>query len=406
MSKNIDELLYETLQENEEPSTMLNRQILKKAYLEESRMKTRKINKGAVAAAVALGIVVAGTGTTYAAYKYLHPSQIAQQISDNNALSKAFESKDAVEVGETQTTNGYDVTLLGMVTGKGLEPYVPKEKSKEIKTENSYAAFAIAKSDGSAMEDRNFCIAPMIGGVSLDEGNAATLGVLDTWFVQDGILYELVACDNLQIFADRGVWLSVVDSFGNETAAFQMDSESGAYSKVESYHGTAALFQLPFDAAKADVSAAEEYLADIRNNAKNEADGQNGAADEFANFSDENELSEKIQNFTKNITPDNIDEYFDRDENTVFTAIPDENNWMEFGSRYLKEEEMTYNGGAGYLDNWIQDGEDFAITSISTSECDDNSGITLYISTIIRNSDGSFTEAVYTSKKSLEELIK
>lgn len=410
MSKNIDDLLYETLQENDEPSPMLNRQILNNAYLEENRMKTRKVKKLA-AAAIVLGIALAGTGTAYAAYRYLHPSQIAEQVSDNNALAKAFEGEDAIEINETQSSNGYDITLLGMVTGKGLELCIPTEKKQEIKPEYSYAAFAIGKSDGSTMEDKSFCIAPLIDGVPFAEGNAATLDVFSTWFVRDGILYQLMRCDNLQIFADRGVWVSVVDSFGDEVAAFQMDAESGAYSKVEAYEGTAALFALPFDVTKADPIAAGAYLDNIRNKENDNVNEEAADKNEAGDISGDNEknldiLSEKLDAFIKTITPDNIDQYFTRDENSVFTATPDSSNWIEFGSRYVKEEDKTYNGGAGYLDYWIQDGEDFAITSVSTAKVGDNTESELYIGVIFRNSDGSFTEAVYISKTSLEELIK
>jgi hypothetical protein len=405
MSKNIDELLYKTLQENDEPSPMLNRQILKKAFLEENRMKVRKVNRVA-AAIIALSVVIAGSGTAYAAYRYLHPSQIAEKVSENNALAKAFESEEAIEINETQTSNGYDITLLGMVTGKGLEPCIPDEKKQEIQPEYSYAAVSIKKSDGSIMENRSFCIAPLIGGVPFAEGNAATLAVSATSFVQDGILYELVQCDNLQIFADRGVWVSVVDTFGNETAAFRMDTESGAYRKVEGYDGTVALFTLPLDVAKADTKAAEAYLDQIREKAKEEANEEvneeEGNKEELA----DNSSKDGLDAFIKTITADNINQYFNRDENTVFTATPDSNRWIDFGSRYVKEEDTTYNGGSGYLDNWIKDGEDFAITAVFTSKGDDDLGTTLYVGAIFRNSDGSFTDAVYTSKKSLEELIR
>lgn len=403
MSKNIDELLYETLQENDEPSPMLNRQILKKAYLEVNRMKTRKVNKIA-AVIVGLSITVVGTGAAYAAYRYLHPSQIAQHVSNNNALARAFKSEDAIEINKTQTTNGYDITLLGMVTGKGLEPCIPEEKKHEIKPEYSYVALKIEKSDASTMENRSFCIAPLIGGVPFKEGNAATLGVFSTWFVQDGVLYELVQCDNLEIFADRGVWVSVVDSFGNENAAFKMDAKSGDYSKVGDYDGTAALFKLPFDVTKADPKAAEAYLDNVRKKANDEVSEEsaniNGKSNEESKV-----LFEKVKAFLKkNITADNIDQYFTRDENTVFTATPDSNNWIDFGSRYVKEEDTTYNGGSGYLDNWIKDGEDFAITSIVSE--DDGHLRKLLIGVTFRNPDGSFTEAVYISKKSIEELVK
>ena len=77
------------------------------------------------------------------------------------------------------------------------------------------------------MDYRNFCIAPLIGGVDVRKLNAATMNEGLTWFEKDGVIYELIECDNLEIFAGYGVQLGVVDEFGDETTAFQMDAESG-----------------------------------------------------------------------------------------------------------------------------------------------------------------------------------
>ena len=91
----------------------------------------------------------------------------------------------------------------------------------------------------------------------------------------------------------------------------------------------------------------------------------------------------------------------------MFTAIPDEKGWIDFGSRYLEEEGTTYNGGAGYLEYWIKDGEDFAIAAISASGNEDGTidMSTLQLQVVIRNNDGSFTEAAYVAKKDLTSYI-
>ena len=104
---------------------------------------------------------------------------------------------------------------------------------------------------------------------------------------------------------------------------------------------------------------------------------------------------------------DNLEEYFVRDENTVFTATPDEKGWIDFGSRYIEEEGITYNGGAGYLEYWIKEGEDFTITAISASAFDEDTLdlSTLQLNVVIRNSDGSFTEAAYIAKYDLTPYI-
>ena len=64
---------------------------------------------------------------------------------------------------------------------------------------------AISKNDGDDMPDRNFCVSPIIGGVPFDVANNGTLDTQLIWFEQDGVIYELVECDNLEMFADRGV---------------------------------------------------------------------------------------------------------------------------------------------------------------------------------------------------------
>lgn len=69
-------------------------------------------------AASACAILLLGGSSAYAAYHFLSPSQIADEVADNGALSRAFAGEDAVSVNETQQSNGYDITLLGLVSEK------------------------------------------------------------------------------------------------------------------------------------------------------------------------------------------------------------------------------------------------------------------------------------------------
>lgn len=68
----------------------------------------------------------------------------------------------------------------------------------------------LQKSGGTDMEYRNFFVAPVNNGVSVLDANAATMDETLTWFCKDGVLYELIECDDLEIFADRGVQLGIV----------------------------------------------------------------------------------------------------------------------------------------------------------------------------------------------------
>jgi len=365
-----------------------------------------------VVAAVVCTVILLGSGSVYAANHYLNPSQIVDEISADSALSKAFADKDAITINETQTSNGYDITLLGLVSGEKLGVYVPDETKKEVSDKHSYAALAISKSDGSKMSNRNFCVSPLINGEAFTDVNAATLNVGLSWFEKDGVIYELIECDNLEIFADRGVYLSLVDDFGDEVAAFRMDEATGKYHKVEDYAGTSALFTLPLDKDKADTVAADKFLVSLRREADSETDGERAAVGvAVGDASDEaiSYINEKAQALVDSITEDNLKEYFVLDESRpIFTARPDEKGWIDFGTAYVEDCDWTVNGGSGYLTDWLADDEDFNVVSTVVSSDDETRTdmSTLEITVVFRNDDGSFTEATYRIRDDKVENLK
>lgn len=365
-----------------------------------------------VVAAVVCTVILLGSGSVYAANHYLNSSQIVDEISADSALSKAFADKDAITINETQTSNGYNITLLGLVSGEKLGLYVPDETKKEVSDKHSYAALAISKSDGSKMSNRNFCVSPLINGEAFTDVNAATLNVGLSWFEKDGVIYELIECDNLEIFADRGVYLSLVDDFGDEVAAFRMDEATGKYHKVKDYAGTSALFTLPLDKDKADTMAADKFLVSLRREADSETDGERAAVGvAVGDASDEaiSYINEKAQALVDSITEDNLKEYFVLDEShPIFTARPDEKGWIDFGTAYVEDCDWTVNGGSGYLTDWLADDEDFNVVSTVVSSDDETRTdmSTLEITVVFRNDDGSFTEATYRIRDDKVENLK
>lgn len=365
-----------------------------------------------VVAAVVCTVILLGSGSVYAANHYLNPSQIVDEISADSALSKAFADKDAITINETQTSNGYNITLLGLVSGEKLGLYVPDETKKEVSDKHSYAALAISKSDGSKMSNRNFCVSPLINGEAFTDVNAATLNVGLSWFEKDGVIYELIECDNLEIFADRGVYLSLVDDFGDEVAAFRMDEATGKYHKVKDYAGTSALFTLPLDKDKADTMAADKFLVSLRREADSETDGERAAVGvAVGDASDEaiSYINEKAQALVDSITEDNLKEYFVLDESRpIFTARPNEKGWIDFGTAYVEDCDWTVNGGSGYLTDWLADDEDFNVVSTVVSSDDETRTdmSTLEITVVFRNDDGSFTEATYRIRDDKVENLK
>ena len=149
--KDMDELLKRNLLPDCVPEECLNASILKTAK-ETQTMKKKTFRSGAAAAA-AVAILAIGSVSGYAAYRYLTPSQVADQMTEDGRLAKAFESKDAITVNETQKTDGYDITLMGLVSGKHLSPVAPEASQEEIDQEKTYAVVAIAREDGKAMPE-------------------------------------------------------------------------------------------------------------------------------------------------------------------------------------------------------------------------------------------------------------
>lgn len=101
------------------------------------------------------------------------------------------------------------------------------------------------------------------------------------------------------------------------------------------------------------------------------------------------------------LTKESLDDYFVINKESILTAYPDQNGWIDFGSYYDSYLECTVYGATGFLDYMIEEDENMRISGYGMSE--DISD--LQISVIFRNEDGSFTTAVYNAKDTIGEHI-
>ena len=88
MEKKLDELLRHALTPAEQPDSRLNREILNQAK-EMRYMKRKTMKRLPAAAAVAALVLGAGSLTAFAAWKYLTPENVAQEMNDSQ-LAEAF----------------------------------------------------------------------------------------------------------------------------------------------------------------------------------------------------------------------------------------------------------------------------------------------------------------------------
>lgn len=272
MEKKLDELLIHALTPTEEPDFRLNRSIICAA---EGGQKGARMKKGmrripALTAALLLGL---GSVTALAAWKLLAPEKVAEETGDMR-LAKAFSGEDAVFIGETQSFGGYDVTLLGMVSGEALSEYPRFRQEKEslrILSNRTYAVVAIANSDGAPMPETwedaygelEFFASPLIGGYQPTLYNAASMGGNYTEMCVEGVLYRLVECDNIEMFADHDLYFCICDSSFYNKNAYIYDKETGAVSRNQEYSGLNALFSLPMDPEKANPEKAAAYMEEL-----------------------------------------------------------------------------------------------------------------------------------------------
>lgn len=192
---------------------------------EKKTMKKASWRTGLVAAAVAAVLTV----SAYAAITMLRPQDVAQRAG-NEMLAAAFESQEAIHINETRTVGGYNVTLMGIVSGEGLSRM--EQLKNAVAQDNTYAVVAYARADGTAITEDipDLTVSPLVEGYAPWELNAWTLSGGTHTFAQDGILYYLLECDTIQPYADSTVYLAVYPGFHIPPSAerFAFDEATGA----------------------------------------------------------------------------------------------------------------------------------------------------------------------------------
>lgn len=267
MSKheNIDFLLKNSLKPEYEPTDMLNQKVLRRA--KESKMKKRKKRPAAVAA-VLIGVALLGSATSYAAWKYLTPSEVASDMFENKYLAEAFKGENAIRMNEQRKGGGYVFTLLGITSGKELNGYLD-ESGQQLNESESYAVIAIENADGTPMPKEcdisRFLITPLLGDQDPWQVNIYSFDGFATEIARDGISYRIISCNDLNMFADRGVFLAVCHDLSDLKEGYTVNKDDGIISENESFSGLNVIFKLPLDAAKADRERAEQVLYEILN---------------------------------------------------------------------------------------------------------------------------------------------
>ena len=420
-NRDMDNILRQSLVPGFEPDPSLNQQILRQA---QGRLGAEDLAAGAGAVggggwnhkigwalkvAVFLLMLTGVCGTVYAAWRLYTAEETARQMHDSK-LAGAFREEagweDAgqqADQGETQVYGGYQVTLLGVVSGRDISDY-PMGSGEDIQTDRTYAVVAIQRADGSPVsaEEDSFFVSPLIQGYDPIFYNAATMRGAATRFEEEGVLYWLVSCSNVEYFADHRIYLCVTDTDFYSKRLYTYDETDGSISRRDDYDGLNALFELELDASKADPAAAQALLeenwafAESGAAAEDSAAAGNGAADETVPGPTAEESAGEVSDFMAELTLYNLEEKCVLLEDTVQTAMPDEAGMVNFTYALPGDNPSIPAGSTGGLVSWLFRqpwGDDRHTWSAGGGKLSD---LTICIYTL--NEDGSVTFGVYVPK--------
>ena len=410
MNDRIDDILKQALAPTEEPDFWLNQKILNQAKETDEMERDEQVKRDGMGRkwqtrrkwrkfrwtpGVVLSIILAfalGTTGVYAAYRFLSAGQAAEKAGDDR-LAEAFASEGAVRVDETQHFAGYDVTFLGIVSGDGISEMV-MEKSGKILDNRTYAVVAVSCADGTPFpekmsdetyNDLQFFVSPLIQGCDPVRYNFITMNGSYVQFVENGVLYRIIGCDNIEIFADRQIWLCVSDGSEYNEEAYVYGEESGMISRNEEYEGVNALFSLPVDQTLADPAAAEAYMELMEPERSGTAQEEEEAYRQGV---------EEADGFMENVTPGTIARYAERLEDSVHVFGEEEDGVVY---RYVTAEGKEI---AAYMDRATEFPDSETGMSPRIRYMHDESGVeSLTITTFTLNEDGTVTAAVWIPKK-------
>lgn len=292
-SEKWDRLLKQALTSGNEPEEELNQLIINR-FKEKTRMKRGHRKRVSIGLLVAIFTLVMSI-TAFAVTSFFSPKEIAEHLGDGS-LAEAFESKDAIEINQTIASGDYNITLHGIVSGTGLSGF--SGSAQDVNPERTYAVVSIARVDGSPMPNTSdpeygndqVLVSPLIKGQNPWQVNIWSMSGNYSEIARDGIMYRLIECDGVEIFADRGVYLAVCsDNFINNQT-FTYNEETGVISPKADAKGFSVVFDLPLDKSKADPAKAEAYLQELKEPTGN-----------ITNDNEEAELANKFEQLKKRI---------------------------------------------------------------------------------------------------------
>ncbi len=217
-------------------------------------MKKRK--KIRLLAAVISALLILSL-TAYAAVTLLSPQEVARELGKEELTDKWKQSE---KFPFTSGDEEYTVSVLGYAPDNKLN-IIDGEATEENRT---YLVISIARTDGTplkAVYGMPLQISPLVKGYEPFKVNLWTFGSGANGLEKDGVLYYLFETADLEMFADKTVYIAAYEGFTPMDALTM--KEDGTITYKDDYTGFKAIFELPLDESKANPEAVEELLSQM-----------------------------------------------------------------------------------------------------------------------------------------------
>ncbi len=220
----------------------------KDVILVMKKRKTLRLLAAVISAILLLSL------TAYAAVTLLSPREVAEELQMGELNDKW---KQAEKFPFASGNEEYTVSVLGYAPDTQMN-IIDGEATEENRT---YLVVSIAKTDGTQLnptEGMPLQISPLVEGYEPWKVNLWTFGSGASGLEKDGVLYYLFETADLEIFADKTVYIAAYEGFLPDGALTM--KEDGAIAYRDEYTGFRAIFELPLDESKADPEAVKELL--------------------------------------------------------------------------------------------------------------------------------------------------
>ena len=389
----LDVLLKGCLHTEEMPDDRLHQRIMQE-WKEPTDMKKRRSYKAAAAAIVCIGALSAVT--VHAAMRFLTPDEAAEEMGYEE-VADLFRGEGAIAVNETQNGKEYAFTLLGMTEGENLLSL--DEEGNAIEKDHFYAVMGISALDGSPLTKEEFWdsgegyfISPLIQGLEPWRYNIAAMDGGYAEIETDGVVYRMIDCDSIACFADREIYLCVLDKTLYEKDAYDYDEQSSVIAPNPEYEGTNLLFRLPIPEEKADPDKAAQYIEEMEKvqegggTAEEEEGTDQGAADVITNAGAASDYLTFLESL--NGGEEDIHSVLEK----MGMKVQDCQTAEEKEGTFLFEWEAE-DGYVNTIQFFPDDFQDGMAYSCQYEEADDDAALTIELAEI--NEDGTVTCTVY-----------